>query len=312
MKKISILIPCYYNESTIRATFQTLINTIESWKNPFTPEFVFIDDGSGDKTYYELLKIHESAPEITKIVKLVSNVGSYNALYAGLEYATGDCNVVISADLQDPPELISQMIDYWNQGFYLVIANRIDRNDKMIHKWFASTFHFLMKKFAFRNAPTGGFDFVLFDKSIKEKVFSLKEKNSNIFYLMIWLGYNYVNIPYIRQRSKESRSRWTLSKKIKLFVDSFVSFSYKPIRIISVTGLTLGLGALLYALFIIISRALGFIVVEGWSALMVVLLFVSSFQMIAMGILGEYLWRVLDNSRNRPLYTIENVILPKN
>jgi len=311
MNKISIIIPCYFNESTIRSTFQTLLTTIGSWKDQVTAEFVFIDDGSGDNTYQELLKIHESAPDITRIVKLVSNVGSYNALYAGLEYATGDCNVVISADLQDPPELIAEMYGYWNQGFKLVIANRMDRNDKMIHKWFASSFHFLMKRFAFRNAPAGGFDFVLFDSSIKEKIFQLQERNSNIFYLMISLGYNFVNIPYVRQKSNEAKSRWTLSKKIKLFVDSFVSFSYKPIRLISVVGLFLGLGALLYGFFIIIARAFGYIAVEGWSALMVVLLFVSSFQMIAMGVLGEYLWRVLDNTRKRPLYTVEKVISPK-
>ncbi len=311
MKKLSVIIPCYYNESTIRATFDTLCKTIQSWPDQTDLEFVFVDDGSKDNTYNELMTIHNLAPGYTKIVKLVSNVGSYNALYAGLEYATGDCNVVISADLQDPPELIRKMYTYWIQGIKLVIANRENRHDKNIHKWSASLFHLLMRKFAFRNAPEGGFDFVLFDKVIRTKILELKERNSNIFYLMIWLGYDFVNIPYTRQKNSEGRSKWTIGKKIKLFVDSFVSFSFKPIRIISITGLMLGLGAFIYGLFIIMARIFGYIVVEGWSALMVVLLFVSSFQMIAMGILGEYLWRVLDNSRKRPLYTIEKLVLPE-
>jgi hypothetical protein len=127
---------------------------------------------------------------------------------------------------------------------------------------------------------------------------------------MVWLGYDFVNIPYVRQKRKEGKSKWTMGKRIKLFVDSFVSFSFKPIRLISTIGIILGMGALGYGFFIIIARSFGYIVVEGWSALMVVLLFVSSFQMIAMGILGEYLWRVLDNSRKRPLYMIDKVVLP--
>ena len=307
MNKISVIIPCYYNEGNVSQTFNTLQHTFSLWENAVETEFIFVDDGSKDNTYNELLQIHNSFPDKTKIIKLVRNVGSYNALYAGLEYATGDCHVVISADLQDPPELIADMYRYWQQGFRLVIANRMDREERATQKWVASFFHFLMRKFAIRNAPSGGFDFVLFDKTIKEKILTLKERNSNIFYLMLWMGYDFVNIPYVRQKRREGKSKWTLAKKIKLFIDSFVSFSFIPIRLISVIGLILGLGALVYALFIIIARMFGVIDVEGWSALMVVLLFVSSFQMIALGILGEYLWRILDNTRNRPLYMIEKV-----
>jgi dolichol-phosphate mannosyltransferase len=307
MKTLSVIIPCYYNESTVRSTFQTIKNTIKSWDEDVHYEFVFVDDGSKDNTYNELVKIHLAEPGNTKVIKLVSNVGSYNALYAGLQYATGDCNLVISADLQDPPELISAMFNYWLKGLKLVIANRIDRHDKLAHKWTASLFHYMMRKFAFKNAPSGGFDFVLFDKVVKDNILKCYEKNSNIFYLMIWLGYEYVNIPYVRIKSKTA-SRWTFAKKIKLFIDSFVSFSYKPIRIISICGLVLGISAFFYGVFIILARMFGFIVVQGWSALMVVLLFVSSFQMISMGVLGEYLWRTLDNTRNRPLYTIDKVL----
>jgi dolichol-phosphate mannosyltransferase len=132
------------------------------------------------------------------------------------------------------------------------------------------------------------------------------ERNSNIFYLMTWMGYDYINIPYTRKKREIGTSRWTIQKKIKLLIDSLLSFSYFPIRAISVIGISLGIGAFLYGLYIIISRVFfGSIDVEGWSALMVVLLFVSSFQMIAIGILGEYVWRGLDASRKRPLYIVE-------
>jgi dolichol-phosphate mannosyltransferase len=305
MCKISVIIPCYYNENTVNRTFNTLLNTFQSWDNPPETEFVFVDDASKDNTYAELLKIHHNHPFNTRVIRLIKNVGSYNALYAGLEHATGDCNVVISADLQDPPELIADMVRHWNNGFRLVIANRMDRRENIARKWVSSFFHYLMRKLALKNAPPGGFDFVLFDRSVKEKILELKEGNSNIFYLMVWMGFEYVNIPYVRQKRLEGKSRWTFSKKSKLFIDSFVSFSFFPIRLISVVGIILGFGALGYGLFVLIARLLGIIDVEGWSALMVVLLFVSSFQMIALGILGEYLWRILDNSRKRPLYMID-------
>ena len=135
----------------------------------------------------------------------------------------------------------------------------------------------------------------------------MKEKNTNSLFLMLWMGFDYVSIPYTREERKIGKSRWTLKKKLKLFVDSFVSFSFFPIRAITSLGFLLGIAALIYACFVVVARLTGLVDSEGWSSLMLVLLFVSSFQMISMGILGEYLWRTLDASRNRPNYLIEKV-----
>jgi dolichol-phosphate mannosyltransferase len=270
-------------------------------------EYVMVDDGSKDKTFEALQLFKKEYPSKVKIIKLSGNFGSYNAILAGMKYATGDCNVIIAADLQDPVTLMPKMFAHWQNGIKLVMGNREDRDDPLISKLFAKTFQFLMKKYALPNLPKGGFDYVLFDRKLKDEVLEMDEKNSNSLYLLIWLKYEYITIPYKRMERKIGKSRWTMKKKIKLFVDSFVAFSFAPIRIITVSGFILGAVAIIYALFIVYNRLIGNISVEGWTAMMLVFLFVSAFQMIAIGILGEYLWRTLDASRKRPNYVVDKV-----
>jgi dolichol-phosphate mannosyltransferase len=307
MPKLSIIIPCYYNEDNIPVTTAELLENEKLFPQEVEFEYVMVDDGSKDNTIKALQKFEKENPGKVKVVKLVSNVGSYNAIVAGMEIATGDCNVVITADLQDPPSLMVKMYDYWKKGTKLVIANRSEREEGLLKKFFAGSFQYLMKHFALPNLPDGGFDYVLFDKRIREEVLKMKEKNTNCLYLMIWLGYDYVGIPYKRAERKIGKSRWTLKKKVKLFVDSFVSFSFLPIRAITTLGFLLGFLALFYGLFVAFAKVSGLIQLSGWSSMMIVVLFVSSFQMISIGVLGEYLWRTLDASRNRPNYLIDKV-----
>jgi dolichol-phosphate mannosyltransferase len=225
-----------------------------------------------------------------------------------MKYATGDCNVILAADLQDPPELILRMYDYWLKGVKFVVANRKDREESFAQKLLSNTYHYLMKKLALKNIPRGGFDFVLFDKQLRDEVVNINEKNTNTIYLLAWLDYDFVNIPYVRKKRVLGSSRWTVKKKIKLFIDSFVSFSFAPIRAISVLGLLLGFIAFAYGLFVIIAKITGMVALQGWTTLMVVVLFISSFQMIALGIIGEYVWRALDAARNRPNYIFDHMI----
>jgi dolichol-phosphate mannosyltransferase len=308
MPKISIIIPCYFNEENIPITSKQLIENESLFEKDISFEYILVDDGSKDKTWEKLLAFKVTYPDRVKLVKLAKNTGSFNAILAGLQIATGNTNVILAADLQDPPELIPSMYTHWKNGFKLVIANRQDREESITQKMFSNTFHFLMKKLALKNVPKGGFDLVMFDEKLRAEIVKIDEKNSNILYLLCWLGYEYVNIPYVRRKREVGKSRWTVSKKIKMFIDSFIAFSFFPIRAISVLGLALGLIALLYAFAVIIARITGWIEVEGWTAMMVVLLFVSAFQMIALGIIGEYVWRTLDASRKRPNFIVEDTI----
>lgn len=307
MPKLSVIIPCYFNEANIPVTSEVLLANEAGFPADVTFEYVLVDDGSGDNTLAELLRFQNQHPQKVKVVELVSNVGSYNAIVAGMAHATGDCMSIITADLQDPPELMIQMYHHWLQGFKLVIGNRQNREETGFQQWLSGLFHQIMKKVALPMMPDGGFDFVFFDRQVCTEVVSLKERNSNVFYLMVWLGYPYVNIPYTRRRRAIGTSRWTLQKKVKLLIDSILSFSFFPIRLISSSGMILGVIALLYGFYISIMKILGNINALGWTTLMVVVLFVSAFQMIAIGIIGEYVWRGLDATRNRPLYLIKAI-----
>lgn len=306
MPKLSIIIPCYFNEENIPVTSQTLIENEKEFDADVEFEYVLVDDGSKDRTYDAILAFHKEYPQNVKAVKLASNVGSHSAILAGLHYATGDVCVILAADLQDPPELIPKMYGYWKQGLKLVLANRTDREESFGQRFFATTFHALIKRLALKNVPDGGFDLVLFDKALKDELVKMSEKNTHILYLLVWLGYEYVNIPYTRRKRDIGVSRWTLAKKVKLLIDSFIAFSFFPIRAISFLGLFLGLAAFGYGGFVMLARLFGWIpYVQGWTSLMVVFVMVSAFQMMALGIIGEYVWRALDASRGRPNFVVD-------
>jgi dolichol-phosphate mannosyltransferase len=198
-----------------------------------------------------------------------------------------------------------QMLDYWHKGLKVVIANRSEREETATQKWVSNTFHGMVRRYALKQAPPGGFDYVLFDRQVRKEIVAIREPNANIFYLISWLNFPYVSIPYTRKKREVGKSRWTFKKKIKAFIDTFVGFSFAPIRLITVTGFVLGIIALLAALIISVARIAGWIDMPGWSSLMVVLLFVGALQMLALGIIGEYVWRALDASRKRPLYVVD-------
>jgi len=304
--KISVVIPCYYNQDNIPVTIKELKDNESLFPEEVIFEYVFVDDGSRDNTWQALQTIKRQYSDQITIIKLAGNVGSYTAILAGLTHATGDCFTVLAADLQDPPELILKMYEHWKNGIKLIMANREDREDPLSQKLFSNSYHYLMRKLAIKDIPEGGFDFVFFDAQLRDEVVKMQEKNTNTLYLLPWMGYEYVTLPYVRKKREIGVSRWTLSKKIKLFIDSFVSFSYFPIRAISVTGLSLGFLALAYGLFILVAKLFSNIHLEGWSTLMIVILFIGAFQMMALGIIGEYVWRSLDSSRKRPLYIVED------
>ena len=307
MPKLSVIIPCYFNEDNIPVTARELVANEVNFPSEVTFEYVFVNDGSGDDTLGALRQAQVQYPGRIRIVDLAGNVGSYDAIVAGMAHATGDCLAVITADMQDPPELMAQMYAHWQQGFKLVIGNRQNREETGFAVAMAKVFHWLMKNLALRNIPDGGFDFVFFDRQVATEVVKLHERNSNVFYLMIWLGFAYVNIPYTRQKRKIGKSRWTMKMKIKLLVDSLLAFSFVPIRAISVLGLSLGVVALFYGFYVIALKIASPNEPAGWTTLMVVILFVSAFQMIALGVIGEYVWRGLDAARQRPLYVVDKV-----
>lgn len=306
MKIFSIIIPVYYNGLNLPDTIPQLLSLAEKL-SAYRLELVCVDDGSGDDSLKTLLDFQSRYPKTITIVKLARNFGSMSAIAAGFTVASGDCIGMISADLQDPPELFLEMLDSWEKGSKAIFAVRQDREEPFLSKLFSNTYYSLIRKLAISNYPNGGFDFFLIDRQIVDELNRIREKNTNIMTLIYWLGFKPVLIPYVRRSRKKGQSRWTLSKKIKLFVDTFVAFSYFPIRALSLMGLLMAIGSFLYGIFILFYRLFFGIPIQGYAPIMLVMTFASGIQMTMLGVLGEYLWRTLDEVRRRPPFVIDEI-----
>jgi glycosyltransferase involved in cell wall biosynthesis len=306
MKKISIITPVYWNAPTLPVLHAELSKAVDGLGN-VDAEMIFVDDGSGDDSFEVLSSLAETDKRC-KIVKLSRNHGSWIAALAGLQFSTGDCAVLISADLQDPPSLIPEMYKYWLEGYPAVLAVRASREDPLMTKFFSAVFYKLMRRFAIRDMPPGGCDFGLFDRKIVDALISMREKNSHLITQVLWTGYSRKLIPYKRLQRKVGKSRWNFSKKLKLFIDSFTAFSYFPLRLMSSMGFLIAALGFLYALLTVIRRLLYGAEIEGWTSLMVVILIISGVLLISIGIIGEYLWRVLEEVRRRPAFFVDKKI----
>ncbi|MHC1749545.1 MAG: glycosyltransferase family 2 protein [Cellulosilyticaceae bacterium] len=306
LKKLSIIVPVYFNEENIPLLYPQLKKFIID-NNKFDYEIVFVDDGSQDNSYQELLKLTQIDPNI-KVIKLAKNFGSHTAILAGLSYCTGDCATSIAADLQDPPEIILEMFGKWLNGSKVVLAVRADREESRVQKFFSNTYYKLMKKFALKDMPEGGFDCFLIDRKVINILSQLEEKNTSIMGQILWCGFKPEKIYYVRKKREVGESKWTLSKKIKLFVDSFMAFSYFPIRFISSLGFIIAGAGFIYGIIIILNKFINGTPIQGWTSLMVMMLFLFGINMVMLGILGEYLWRNFDETRKRPVFIIEEKV----
>ena len=305
MKTISIVVPIF-NEPNLPELIPRLLSLKEKIPdNEF--EFIFVDDGSKDKSLENLLEFREKFPKEIKVVKLTRNFGSMAARQAGLKVSKGDCVGVISSDLQDPPELFVDMIKHWQKGNKAVLAVRKERHDTLPSKISSTIYYHFIRKYALSDFPKGGFDFFLIDRQIVNELNKIQEKNSNLMNLLFWLGYDYVSIPYVRQKRKKGKSGWTLSKKFKHVIDSFIGFSYVPIKLLPGFGIIFAIGSFVYGGIVFYDWLVGDIEVEGWTTTIILVTFIGGIQMIMLGILGEYLWRTLDETRKRPAFIIKKI-----
>lgn len=306
MKLFSIIIPVYYNELNLPETVPQLLGLAEKMPQ-YRLELVFVDDGSDDGSLEVLRGFQTQYPETIKVVKLTRNFGSMAAIQAGFTVASGDCVGMISADLQDPPELFLEMLSHWERGIKAVFAVRQDREEPFSQKLFSNAYYALVRRYAIADYPDGGFDFFLVDRQIVNEINRIQEKNTNLMSLIYWLGFKPIMIPYIRRARVRGKSRWTLAKKLKLFVDTFVAFTFFPLRVLSAVGFLAALTSFGYGTFILVYWLLFGIDVKGWVPTMLIITFTTGLQMTMLGVLGEYLWRTLDEVRLRPPFVIDEV-----
>ena len=268
-------------------------------------EWVVIDDHSVDGTF-SVLKDLTRSEERLRAYRFARNSGSHVAVRCGLDHARGDCAVVLAADLQDPPETIPLLIEKWKAGADVVWAVREERlGESRQTLLFARMYYWLMRRVVgLQDIPEQGADFFLIDRKVMDAVSRFSESNTSIFALLIWMGFKQDSVSYVKQARTYGRSGWTTGKKVKLLLDSVTSFSFFPIRIMSYAGFCLALLGFLYALVVIVNAILRK-PVQGYPSLMVAVLVIGGMQMLMMGVLGEYLWRTLDESRQRPRFLIE-------
>ncbi len=304
--KLSIVTPCYYNEKNLDDTYAEILHTVFEKTPEYEWEWILVDDGSGDRTL-EVAKSLQERDSRIRIVKLSRNFGEFRAVVAGLSVAEGEAVAVICADLQDPPSLIPHLVESWRQGNKVNLAVRGGREGSRLKNWFADTYYRLIRRWVIPDYPERGFDFFLIDRKVARELVRMQEKNSSIYLQLIWLGYKPTILEYNQKDREKGVSMWTYSKRINLFVDTFIVFSHKPIRFLTGAGLLLGLIAVIFGIYVVFDKLINH-TPAGYASVMLAVLLTSSFQMIMMGVLGEYLWRNLDESRKRPLYVIDEVI----
>lgn len=307
MAVVSIVVPVYFNASSLTALHERLRQLADTHP-AHRFEFIYVDDGSADDSFTVLESLAQSDVRV-RAVRLARNFGSNIAIQAGMSFARGDCVGFIAADLQDPPETLAPMIQAWEAGSKVVFAVRKDRQgDPLPTRIFSNMFNWLFKKFVFPGFSPQGVGFFLIDRQVASIIMACKEKNAHLIGLILWTGFPYIAVPYDRVDRKHGSSRWTFGKKVKYFIDAFVAFSYLPLRLASGLGLILSLMGGIYAVILVFLRLFNGIDVQGWTALMVVLLLLSGVQLLMLGVIGEYMWRNFDATRQRPLFIVDRIV----
>lgn len=303
---ISIVIPAFNEEKSLRILHKSIKNVMSKIHEDY--EIVFIDDNSSDKTIDVISALAKKDKKVRGI-KFSRNFGSHNAIYCGLMHAKGQGVVTIAADMQDPPEMIHKLWTKWQEGFDVVWATRDKRLGESIPTlFFARVFYIIMRKvIGINEIPKNGSDFFLIDRKVVDALKNYNEKDLHLMNLICWIGFKQTVIPYTKQPRIHGVSGWSLTKKINFFLDSIISFSHLPLRIMSLLGVLLGTLGFVYLTVVLYAKFTGS-VVSGWSSLMAVILLISGFQFFLTGLMGEYLWRTLEQSRSRPRYIIEKKI----
>ncbi len=303
---LSIIIPAYNEELNLPHLKERLDELIAKLNvNDIPSEVIFVDDHSSDGTS-DIFKIICSQQKNYKYLRLSRNSGSHIAIISGFSFAQGDVAVFLASDLQDPPELVLQLIEKWKEGNDVVWAYRKNiEGVSFFRKINSKIFNFIFNKLTSLPTTFSGADFALIDRKVYQSVVSAAGSKPSLGALITWSGFKQTGIEYVKEKRKSGKSKWSLAKKINAFSDAFVGFSYFPLRFMSYLGIIVAALGFLYATLTISLKYIYNTQIQGWTSLMVVVLVLGGLQMLMLGVLGEYLWRNIEESRKRPLFFIE-------
>ncbi|MDX2082851.1 MAG: glycosyltransferase family 2 protein [Rickettsiales bacterium] len=307
MKKLISIVTPFYNEEDALADYFSSLEEVLAKIDEIDFEFIAIDDGSIDKTFAILKEIAATKKNL-KVIKLSRNFGKDIALTAGLDHAGGDAVIPFDADLQDSPQVISLMIKKWFEGYKIVLAKRSSRQDPWLKKFTATLFYKLAAKIMDRTLPQNVGDFRLIDKSALNDIKKLRERNRFTRGILSWVGYSTTTIEYERNARFKGTTKYNYFSLIKYAFDGIFSFSTFPIRLITYCGLIISCCSFIYGLVIIFQKIFSNQAVPGYSSIMSVILFLGGINFIFIGVIGEYIGRIFNEVKERPLYLIEEII----
>ena len=300
--EISVIVPLYNESASIEHLFARLTPVLEGLHTSY--EIICINDGSQDDTLSKLIKFRQQNPAI-KIVNLSRNFGKEIALTAGIDYASGAAVIPIDADLQDPPELIVQLIAKWREGYDVVYGTRRSRQGETWLKKISSTaFYHTIGRMSHVPIPANTGDFRLLDRQVVEAIKKLPERTRFMKGLFAWVGYKQTSVLFDREPRYSGRTTWNYWKLWNFALDGIISFSFLPLKVWSYVGVTVSVISLLYALMLVVRTLVFGVDVPGYASLMVAILFLGGIQLITLGVLGEYLGRVYEEVKGRPLYFV--------
>jgi dolichol-phosphate mannosyltransferase len=302
--RYTIIIPVYNEEAVINESYRRLTRVMESVDEAY--ELLFINDGSEDRTV-ELIEALAEKDGCVKLLDFSRNFGHQIAITAGMDYARGDAIVIIDADLQDPPELIPQMIEKWKEGYEVVYAKRSQRKgESLFKKWTAALFYRLMGAMAEVKIPLDTGDFRLMDRKVCDAMQGIREKNRFVRGLVSWVGFRQIAIEYVREERYAGETKYPLKKMLRFSIDGITSFSYKPLKLATYFGFVVSLVSFAYLVVSLGEKVFSTSADAGWSSLIACLMLLNGVILILVGILGEYVGRIYDETKNRPLYILRN------
>jgi polyisoprenyl-phosphate glycosyltransferase len=303
---ISIVIPMYYEEEVAIECYDRLKSVMED--NNIRYEFIFVNDGSKDKTL-DILTGIANLDSQAKIVNFARNFGHQTAVTAGVDFAAGDAIVIIDADLQDPPEVIPTLISKWKEGYEIVYAKRKKRSGETKFKLLtAKYFYKFLNYMSDIDIPKDTGDFRIIDRKVADVFKSMTERNRFVRGMFSWVGFNQTFIEYERDERFAGETKYPLKKMIKFASDGIIAFSTKPLKLVMTLGFFSVLVSFLVLVYAISIKLFGREVETGWASIMVAITFFSGVQLLGMGIVGEYIARIYDESKNRPIYIVKDTV----
>ncbi|MBU0484854.1 MAG: glycosyltransferase family 2 protein [Proteobacteria bacterium] len=305
--KLSIVIPAYNEADNIGETIKELTKIIHDLDDPpASYEIIVVDDSSSDQTFEAIQALDNTN---VRIIRLSRRSGSHIALRAGLDAAHGNAAICLAADGQDNPQALNAMISQWKAGHDIVWGLRKNRqNEPLLNNLFANLFYRLLSWFGETSSPDidlSRADFYLLDRKVVNAIKSCQERNTSLFGLIVWLGFSQTFVEYDRRERRAGTTKWNFKGRLQLAKDWILAFSGLPLKLMTVVGFCIAGIGFIYAVFVIVNSVIFGSPLQGWASVMTAILLLGGGQIMMLGIIGEYLWRTLDESRDRPTYFIE-------